>query len=100
MKRIKITLALFFMTGLTPCLFAEEDNHEPEAVEVVEDAPEVEAVNNESNELKDLISAMKQERCVNKEQVNRLKKLIKEKGWGGKCQEDKMSKTDEAQESA
>lgn len=85
MKYLKFALALSLITCGAPC-FADDAADAVEEVKEIEQ--ELEAVN-EPSELKDLISAMKQDRCVNKDQVQRLKKLIKEKGWG-KNQQDKL----------
>lgn len=48
-----------------------------------------------SSELKDLINAMKEDRSINKERVQRLKELIKERGWT-KNAEKKQSDAEQA----
>ncbi len=77
MQKLKIALALTILVN--GAVFAEECEM---AAEVIEETQELEAFNEEQpSELKELISAMKQDSSVNKERVKRLKKLIRERGW-------------------
>lgn len=53
-----------------------------------EEAPVVvEETQKETDDLKELVNTMKQDRIVNKERVSRLRKLIQEKGWCKKKEE-------------
>lgn len=80
MNTLKIALVLGLL-AVTPS-YADEAEVELEtpaaAVASVEEPQDAEAFN---EELKELVSAMKQDRAVSKERVKRLKKLIQEKGW-------------------
>jgi hypothetical protein len=78
MKRIKLTIAIFLMTGLTPCLFAQDCQDATQSLDVL---------NNESNVLKDLLG-----KGDNKDQIDQVMKLIK-KAVLDKIQQDSLCDT-------
>lgn len=72
----KLTLALAVMLGVSAPMYSDECDFdfEPEV-----EFQEVEEVSEKPSELKELIGAMKLDRKINKERVERLKNIIRDK---------------------